>query len=82
MFWLLIKGRMKIFNFKHPKDVNFTYMEHLCFTWKESARALLASLIMFIHGIFPPLFDCWYNEYINKAKERVDKINEGRTKCF
>jgi len=69
---------MKILNFKHPCDVNLTYFEHLCFTWKESARSLLAFVIMFIHGIFPPLLDWWYNDYITKAKERIDKVNESR----
>ena len=71
---------MIIFNFNHPSDVNLTYIEHLSFTWKESARSLLSFFIMFIHGIVPPLFDWWYSEHIEKAKERVDKINEGRTK--
>ena len=69
---------MKIFNFKHPCDVNLTYYAHLCFTWKESARSLLACVVMFIHGIFPPILDWWYNDYITKAKERIDKVNEGR----
>ena len=69
---------MRIFNFKHPCDVNLTYYEHLCFTWKESARSLLAFFVMFIHGIFPPMLDWWYNDYITKAKERIDKVNEGR----
>ena len=73
---------MKILNFNHPCDVNLTYTEHLCFTWKESARSLLAALVMFIHGIIPPLFDWWYSEHIDKAKERIDRINEGRTKCL
>ena len=35
---------------------------------------------MFIHGIFPIVLDWWYSEHIEKAKERVDKINEGREK--
>jgi len=71
---------MILLNFKHPKDVNLTYIDHLCFTWKESFRSLLSFFIMFIHGIIPPLFDWWYSEHIKKAKERVDRINEGRTK--
>jgi hypothetical protein len=33
------------------------------------------SLVMFIHGIFPPLFDLLFSEYIKKAQERIDKIN-------
>lgn len=77
---MVCNKRMKIFNFKHPCDVNLTYMEHLSFTWKESARSLLAFLVMFIHGIFPVILDWWYNDHIKKAKERVDKINEGSEK--
>ena len=63
-------------NFNHPKDVGFNYYEHLKFTWMESIRALGMSLVMFIHGIFPPLFDLLFSEYIKKAQERIDKIND------
>jgi hypothetical protein len=38
---------MKILNFNHPKDVGFTYYDHLKFTWKESILALGMSLVMF-----------------------------------
>jgi len=71
---------MKIFNFKHPSDVNLTYMEHLRFTWKESARSFVAFLVMFIHGIFPFILDWWYDNHIQKTKKRIDKVNEGRVK--
>ena len=69
---------MEIFNFKHPCDVNLTYWEHLRFTWKESARSLLAVIVMLIHGVFPMVLDWWFNDHITKTKERIDKINEGR----
>ena len=62
-------------NFNHPKDVGFNYYDHLKFTWKESILALGMSLVMFIHGIFPPLFDLLFSDYIKKAQERIDKIN-------
>ena len=52
---------MKILNLGHPKDVGFSYYDHLKFTWKESILALSMSLVMFIHGIFPPLFDLFIN---------------------
>ena len=69
---------MALLNFNHPQDVSMTYVEHLCFTWKEGARSLLACVIMFIHGVFPPVLDWWYNDHITKSKQRVDKVNEGR----
>jgi|TARA_Y100001951_G_C11120879_1_gene172690 hypothetical protein len=65
---------MKVLNFDHPKDVGLDYFSHLKFTWKESIRALIASVVMFLHGIFPPLFDLWYSEYIRKAQERIDNV--------
>ena len=66
---------MKILNLEHPKDVGLSYYEHLKFTWKESILALGMSLVMFIHGIFPPLFDLIFSDYIKKAQERITKIH-------
>ena len=63
-------------NFDHPKDVGLSYLRHLCFTWKESIRCLVASVVMFIHGIFPPLFDLWYSDHVKKAQERIDKLSD------
>ena len=73
-----LRIELMVLNFKHPSDVNLSYIEHLMFTWKESARAFIAALVMFIHGIFPPLLDWWYSEYIKKAKRRIDNLNECR----
>ena len=61
-------------NFEHPGDVGLDYFSHLKFTWKESIMALCISLIMFIHGIFPPLFALIFSGYIKKAQERIDKL--------
>ena len=66
--------KTKILNFKHPKDVGLDYFQHLCFTWKESILSLVASVVMLIHGIFPPLFDFWYSEYIRKTQKRIDNV--------
>ncbi len=61
-------------NVKHPKDVGLSYISHLKFTWQESIRSLVAAFMMFVHGIFPPLFDLWYSEHIKKAQERIDRL--------
>ena len=61
-------------NFKHPKDVGLSYISHLKFTWHDSIRSLVAAFMMFVHGIFPPLFDLWYSEHIKKAQERIDRL--------
>jgi len=59
-------------NFEHPKDVGLNYFSHLKFAWKESFMSLVASVVMFMHGIFPPLFDLWYSNHIKKSQERLD----------
>jgi len=67
---------MNIFNFKHPKDVNLNYFNHLKFSWCESIRAFGMCLVMFVHGIIPYIFDNTFSNYIKKAKERVEVVTE------
>jgi len=61
-------------NFNHPKDVGLNYWPHLKFTWGESLRSLGMFFVMIIHGIFPPIFDHKFSEYIKKAQERINNI--------
>ena len=67
---------MKIFNFKHPKDVNLNYFQHLKFSWYESIRAFGIGLVMIIHGIIPCIFDNTFSNYIKKAMERVEEVSK------
>jgi hypothetical protein len=62
-------------NFNHPKDVGLNYWSHLKFTWGESLRSLGMFFVMIIHGIFPPIFDNKFSEYIKKAQKRINKIS-------
>ena len=38
---------------EHPEETGETYLEHLWFTAKMSARLLYAMVVLLIHGIFP-----------------------------
>ena len=67
---------MKIFNFKHPKDVNLNYFQHLKFSWYESIRAFGIGLVMIIHGIIPCIFDNTFSNYIKKAMGRVEEVSK------
>ena len=38
---------------EHPADTGETYVEHLWFTTKMSARMLYTMVVLIIHGLFP-----------------------------
>jgi hypothetical protein len=61
-------------NFRHPSDAGLGYFSHMRFTWGESVRALGMGVVMFVHGIFPPVFDKYFSAYVKKAQERIDGI--------
>ncbi len=51
----------------HPKEAGETYLEHLWFTLKMTARLGYGSLALLFHGIFPFLFT-------RTASAQVEKI--------
>ena len=63
------------FNFNHPKDVGMGYWKHLRFAWSEMVRLGCMEFVMFIHGLFPFIWDGKFSEYIKKAQERVDRVD-------
>lgn len=40
----------------HPAETGETYLQHLWFTIRMSARFLVTSIVMLTHGVFPFLF--------------------------
>ena len=38
---------------EHPHDAGETYLEHLWFTTRMSARFFYTTLVMMLHGLFP-----------------------------
>ena len=67
-------------NFNHPKDVGLSYLQHLKFAWNESIHALWMTIVMFIHGIVPWIWDWKFNHYLGEAKKRAAPQHENRKK--
>ena len=63
---------------KHLNDINETYIQHLIFASKISYKLLCASIILFIHAIFPFIFvktaSCMIKEINKIIKEREDNV--------
>lgn len=60
--------------FKHPKEHNMTYFQHLTRAWYYGFRSLLCFIFLFIHGLFPILFETNGSDMIKKmADELSDK---------
>ena len=61
----------------HPAEAGETYMQHLWFTVSMSARFLLVSIILLIHGMLPFLFTHTGSRLVEKIhvimKERAMK---------
>lgn len=38
---------------EHPEETGESYIEHLWFTTKMSARFIFTTIVLFIHGVFP-----------------------------
>ena len=55
-----------MFKFKHLKDVNMTYKNHLKESMRYSFKALQSSYYFFIHGIYPDIYT--YNGSTNTKK--------------
>ena len=60
-------------NFNHPKDVGLNYFSHLKFAWAEMVRLGCMEFVMFIHGLFPFIWDHKFSNYIKNAQKRIDE---------
>ena len=69
------KSNRWFLNYNHPKDVGLNYFSHLKFAWGEMVRLGCMEFVMFIHGLFPFIWDGKFSEYIKKAQERVDRVD-------
>lgn len=62
----------RIFN-DHPKDAGETYLQHLLFTLKTSARFIYIAFAIAMHGIFPFLFATTASDQVLRIYEIVIK---------
>jgi hypothetical protein len=54
-----MKDTDKLINFKHLKEVNETYYEHLVFNLWITASVTVLALVSLIHAFFPFLMSRW-----------------------
>ena len=67
-------------NKKHPGDVGLSYFAHLKFAWNEAKEAWCISIVMFVHGLLPWVWDWQFNKYLDEAKKRVAPQHKVRKK--
>ena len=60
---------------QHLKSVNENYFEHMLVAFKVSSNMFCGSLLAFIHGLIPGLFQ---NSASIKIKELYEFINKKR----
>lgn len=57
--------------FTHPKEHNMTYFQHLTRAWHYGFRSLLCFIFLFIHGLFPILFETNGSDMIKKMADEL-----------
>ena len=60
---------------KHPDSQNMTYGQHFRRAFSISLKMYLGFICMFIHSIFPFLFESRGSQIINQIYEEVNKKN-------
>lgn len=58
--------------FKHPREVNMSYSEHMCFSCGLGCQFLCASVQAFVHGIFPCAFQTSSTDYAKNISEKIE----------
>jgi hypothetical protein len=60
----------KIF-FEHPSSNKMTYKQHLYQAWVMAFQMLLGFIVLFIHGLFPILFQKTGSNIIKELHKKV-----------
>ena len=61
---------------KHLNTENMTYGQHFIRSFKLSLKMCLGFIFLFIHGIFPFLFESRGSKIINQLHEEVNNKNK------
>ena len=70
---------MELFT-KHPNSANLTYFGHMKVAFRHSFDSLIASVVFFIHGVFPFTFENTGGNIINHMSMAIHNVNEIRNK--
>jgi hypothetical protein len=60
-----------VLNKNHLKEQKLTYFQHLRNALKEAFRAGIVVNILFIHAVFPFIFDNYFSRYIKRTNMRL-----------
>jgi len=71
---MVSNGLLRIIDFfnKHPNSQNMTYGQHFRRSFKLSLKMCLGFIFLFIHSIFPFLFELSGSKIINQLHEEVN----------
>ena len=60
--------------FQHPKNVCLTYWQHMKFSLYLSYKFFIASIVAFIHAIYPDIFITNSSDIIKELSHEMKKI--------
>ena len=60
-----------MFDKHHLRDNNETWASHFGFAFEVAATAMIGSILLFVHAVFPFLFPKKGGDYINKASNLI-----------
>ena len=66
-------------NKNHLKEKDMGYFKHLKGALKEAFRCGIAADLLFIHGLFPWIFDKYFSSYIARAHRKLSNEAWGST---
>jgi len=56
--------------YKHLKDNNMTYLEHMVFALSHGLLCLLGGFYLIVHGILPCFFQSAGSDLVNRLSEK------------
>lgn len=60
---------------EHPASIGETYWEHLIFAWNKGFCLLRLSLVCFLHGLFPFLFETTASDKLKEINSEMKERN-------
>lgn len=72
---IIVNVLMQIFRYfnKHPNSQNMTYLQHFKRSLRLSLKMCIGFICLFIHSIFPFLFESKGSDIINELYDEVKK---------
>jgi hypothetical protein len=62
---------------EHPNKVGESYAKHLVYAWKKSFCFLKISIVCFIHGLFPFIWETRASDRVKEVSEEMENRKDG-----